>query len=70
MNLSLCQEAIYLRSDLTIEEVDTKALGIYIAFAILYQDRREELEALDLRVHPRARKILITTTTTPLTRRR
>ena len=40
-----CREE-FLRSDLTIEEVDTKALGIYIA--ILYQDRREELETLGL----------------------
>ena len=59
-----CREE-FLKSDLTIEEVDTKALGIYIA--ILYQDRKEELEALSLsqvvprRVHLRAKKILITT---------
>ena len=48
-----------------IEEVDTKAQGIYIA--ILYQDKKEELEALGQdkvvprRAHPREKKILITT---------
>ena len=59
-----CREE-FLRSDMIIEEVDTKALGIYIA--ILYQDKKEELEALGLdkvvprRAHPRVKKILITT---------
>ena len=55
-----CREE-FLRSDLIIKEVDTEALGIYLA--ILYQDRRRELEALGLGrvVHPKARKILITT---------
>ena len=59
-----CREE-FLRSDLVIEEMDTEALGIYLA--LLYQDRRRELEALGLgrvaqkRVHPKARKILITT---------
>ena len=59
-----CREE-FLKSDMTIEEVDTEALGTYIA--ILYQDRRGELEALGLsqvvprRMHPKAKKILITT---------
>ena len=59
-----CREE-FLRSNITIEEVDIDALGIYLA--ILYQDRRGELVNLGLddvvqkRRHPRARKILITT---------
>ena len=50
---------------MAIEEVDTVALGLYLA--ILYQDRRGELLALGLdqlvqkRLHPKAKKILITT---------
>ena len=54
-----CREE-FLRSDLVIEEVDTEALGIYLA--LLYQDRRRELEALGLgrvvqkRVHRRPGK--------------
>ena len=59
-----CREE-YLRSPLTIEGVDTEALGLYIT--ITYQDRRAELVALGLdavvqkRKHPRAKKILTTT---------
>ena len=55
----------FLESDLDIEDVDTEALGLYLA--ILYQDRREELVDLGLdqvvqrRRHHKARKILITT---------
>ena len=54
----------YLRSGLKVE-VDPVELGLYLA--VLYQDRREELEALGLadvvqrRKFPKARKILITT---------
>ena len=52
-----------MRSDIVLEEVNTTALGL----AILYQDRRGELEDLGLdlvvqtRIHPKAKKILITT---------
>ena len=59
-----CREE-FLRSDVSIEEVDKEALSLYLA--ILYQDRRQELaeRGLDDVVHkrryPRARKILITT---------
>ena len=55
----------FLRSAMTIEEVDPVALGLYLA--IKYQDRRAELDELGLgnvvqkRKNPRARKILITT---------
>ena len=39
-----CREE-YIRSDLTLEELDIEALGLYLA--ITYQDRRRELEPLD-----------------------
>ena len=54
----------FLRSDIEVE-VDVVELGLYLA--IIYQGRREELEALGLgevvqkRRHARARTILITT---------
>ena len=54
----------FLRSDLQVE-VDSKELGLYLA--ILFQERREELEQRGLgevvqrRRHPRARRIEITT---------
>ena len=50
---------------MVVEEVDTTALGLYLA--ITYQDKREELVQLGLdtvvqkRKHPKAKKILITT---------
>ena len=59
-----CREE-FLRSSLTLEEVDTVALGLYLA--IIYQDRRQELVGLGLdlvvqkRKFPKAKKILITT---------
>ena len=59
-----CREE-FLKSGVTIEYVDTVALGIYLA--ILYQDRRAELKALGLdqvvqkSLHPKAKKILIPT---------
>ena len=55
---------VYLRSDLEVE-LDAVELGLYLA--VIYQGRREELEALGLdqvvqkRRHPRAKTILITT---------
>ena len=55
----------FMRSAMTIEEVDPVALGLYLA--IKYQDRRAELDEMGLgnivqkRRNPRARKILITT---------
>ena len=54
----------FLHSRLTVK-VDVVALGLYLA--IIYQDRRQELEDLGLnrvvqkRIHPRARKIMIST---------
>ena len=59
-----CREE-YRRSHLTVQEVNTEALGLYLAIA--YQDRRKELIALGLdrvvqkRKFPKAKKILITT---------
>ena len=62
-----CREE-FLRSNLKVE-VDGVALGLYLA--IIYQIRRQELENLGLdeviqrRIHPRARKIQISTEAFP-----